>query len=100
MYQLRYTEQAKADLIQIKRYIAKESGSNTVAVRYMEKLRQQCRKLAELPSTMGRPRPELMEGIRSIPYGNYIILFRYKGSLVEIVSIIEGHRDIEGIFHQ
>src|SRR5450755_4969631 len=98
MYQLRYLEQARADLIQIKRYIARESGSNDIAIRYMEKLRQECRKLAELPGTMGRARPELAEGIRSIPYSNYVIFFRYSGSYVEIVSIIEGHRDIEELF--
>ena len=40
-----------------------------------------------------------MEGLRSIRHGNYVILFRYSGPFVEIVSIIEGHRDIEGLFH-
>jgi len=99
MYQLRYLEQARDDLIQIKRSIARESGSNAVALRYTEKLRQQCREVAELPGTMGRARPELMEGLRSIPHGNYVILFRYSGADLEIVSIIEGHRDIEGLFH-
>ncbi len=99
MYQLRYLEQAKEDLIQIKRYIARESGSNEVALRYTDMLRRQCRELAELPGVMGRARPELMEGLRSIAHGNYVILFRYSGSSVEIVSIIEGHRDIEGLFH-
>ena len=94
---LRYFEQAKNDLIQIKRYIARETGSNAIALRYTEKLRQQCRELAELPGTMGRTRSDLMEGLRSIPHGNYVILFRYRGALVEIVSIIEGHRDIEGL---
>jgi toxin ParE1/3/4 len=100
MYQLRYFEQARADLIQIKRYIARESGSNAIAIRYTEKLRQQCRELAELPGIMGRARPELMEGIRSIAHGNYVILFRYNNDFVEIVSIIEGHRDIEELFNQ
>jgi toxin ParE1/3/4 len=55
--------------------------------------------MRQLPGTMGRERPELMEDIRSLSYGNYVILFRYSGSIIEIVSIIEGHRDIEGIFH-
>jgi toxin ParE1/3/4 len=100
MYKLSYLEQAKADLLRIKRYIAKQSGSNELALRYTEKLRQQCRKLAELPGTMGRARPELMEGLRSFPYGNYVIFFRYSDSLIEIVSIIEGHRDIEALFQQ
>jgi toxin ParE1/3/4 len=99
MYQLRYLAQARDDLLQIKRYIARETGSNAIALRYTEKLRQQCRELAELPGTMGKARSDLMEGLRSIPHGNYVILFRYRGALVEIVSIIEGHRDIEGLFH-
>lgn len=95
---LRYLEQAKNDLLQIKRYLARESGSNEIALRYIEKLRQQCRKLAALPGKVGRARPELAEGIRSIPYGSYVILFRYNGPYLEIVSIIEGHRDIEEFF--
>ena|SRR5436305_1858530 len=99
MYQLRYLKRARADLIEIKTYIAKQSRSNDVANRFMEKLRDQCQKLAELPGTIGRTRPEIMEGLRSFPYGNYIILFRYNGDFLEIVSIIEGHRDIEGLFH-
>ncbi|KYC41641.1 plasmid stabilization protein [Scytonema hofmannii PCC 7110] len=100
MYELRYLEQAKTDLLRIKRYIAKESGSNDVALQYTKKLRQQCQKLAELPGTMGRARPELMEGVRSFPHGNYVILFRYIDSVLEIISIIEGHRDIEELFRQ
>jgi toxin ParE1/3/4 len=98
MYELRYLEQAKTDLISIKRYIAKESGSSELALKYTDKLRQQCRKLAELPGLMGRARPELREGVRSFSHDNYVILFRYSGSLIEIISIIEGHRDIEELF--
>ena len=97
---LRYLGQAKNDLLQIIRYIARESGSHEIALRYMEKLRQECRRLAALPGTMGRARPELGEGIRSIPYGNYVILFRYNGPYLEIVSIIEGHRDIEELISE
>lgn len=100
MHELRYLEQAKIDLLRIKRYIAKESGSKEVALRYTKKLRQQCQKLASLPGTMGRARPELMEGVRSFPYDNYVILFRYRDTFMEIISIIEGHRDIEELFRQ
>lgn len=100
MYELRYLEQAKADLVDIKRYIARESGSNALALKYTEKLRQQCRKLAELPGTIGRARPELMQDVRSFPHDSYVILFRYRDTLIEIISIIEGHRDIEELFRQ
>ena len=71
MYELRYLQQAKTDLIRIKRYIASASGSKELALKYTEKLRQQCRKLADLPGTMGRARPELMEDLRSFPHDSY-----------------------------
>ncbi|GAX60160.1 plasmid stabilization system [Candidatus Scalindua japonica] len=98
MHKLRYLEQAKDDLIQIKRYIAKESGSQEVALQYTSKLRQQCIKLACLPGQIGRPRPELMKGLRSFVHGNYVILFMYNNDFLDIVTIIEGHRDIEVMF--
>lgn len=75
MSQLRYLAQARDDLIHIKRYIARESGSQSTAIQYTEKIREQCRKLAELPGKMGRLRPELGKNLRSFPYGNYVIFF-------------------------
>lgn len=100
MYKLLYFEQAKKDLIQIKRYITKESGSSGLARKYTDRLREQCRKLAELPGTIGRARPELAQGVCSILYGSYVIFFRYNNDFVEIIIIIEGHRDIEELFQQ
>lgn len=32
--------------------------------------------------------------MRSIIEGNYVILLRYVGAVVEMVNVIEGHRDI------
>ena len=98
MPQLRYLAQAKDDLINIKRYIARESGSHSAAIQYTAKIREQCRKLANLPGKMGRLRPELRKNLRSFPYGNYVIFFVYNDDCLEIVTIIEGHRDIEAIF--
>lgn len=43
---------------------------------------------------MGRTRPELGFGLRSRAYGNYLILFRYSGETLQIVRILEAHRDI------
>ena len=100
MRKLYYLDQAKDDLIQIKRYIAKESGSQKLALEYTRKIRKQCRKLTGLPGEMGRLRPELREDIRSFPYGNYVIFFRYVGNSLEVVTIIEGHRDIEALFEE
>lgn len=97
MYKLRYTPQAREDLIEIKRYIERKSGNRGVALRYTEKLRQQCRKLALVQGIIGTMRPEIGEGIRSFPHGNYIILFIYEGECLDIVTIVEGHRDLENL---
>ena len=100
MYQLRYLDQAKDDLIAIKRYITRESGSQTMALQFTEKLRQQCRKLAQLPGQLGRHRPELHKNLYSFPFGNYVIFFRYGDDVLEIVTIVEGHRDIDAMFDE
>lgn len=98
MRRLRYFDEAIDDLLQIERYIAAESGDEDIAVRFTKKLQAQCRKLAELPGQLGRPRPEIRDGIRSIPFGNYIIFFRYDDPYFYVISIIEGHRDIDSVF--
>lgn len=94
MYTLYYLDQAKDDILQIKRYIAKESGSTELALQFTDKLREQCRNLATIPGTIGQHRPELRDDIRSFPFGNYVIFFRYRDHVMEIVTIIEGHRDV------
>ena len=99
MYKLKYLEQAREDFLKIKRYIAKESGNKGIALSYTEKLRQQCRKLAQISGTVGMHRPELAEGLRSFPYGNYVIFFRYNEEFLEVVTIVEGHRDMTPLFH-
>jgi molybdate transport system substrate-binding protein len=43
---------------------------------------------------MGRLRPELSAGLRSHPYGSYMIYFRYVGDVLEVVNILEGHKDV------
>lgn len=100
MSQLRYLAQAKDDLINIKRYIARESGSQSTAIQYVGKIREQCRKLADLPGKIGCLRPELRKNLRSFPYGNYVIFFMYNDDYLEIVTIIEGHRDIGVMFEE
>ncbi len=94
MRQLVYLASARRDLADILEYITRTSGSLTTGQRFVDVHRQQCRKLAVLPGTLGRARPELRPDIRSFVIKNYVIFFRYEGSTVEIVDILEGHRDI------
>jgi toxin ParE1/3/4 len=61
-------------------------------------LRRQCRQLAELPGTLGRARPELSPQIRSLAFQGYVVFFLYETDAVQIVNILEGHRDIVAHF--
>lgn len=98
MRRVRLLDGARADIAAIYAYIEETSGSSATAERFARQLNQQCRRLADLPGTLGRPRPELRGDLRSLPYGNYVIFFRYVGDVLEIVNILEGHRDIEAFF--
>ncbi|AUN31482.1 type II toxin-antitoxin system RelE/ParE family toxin [Niveispirillum cyanobacteriorum] len=78
-------------------YLAERAGVTKPALNFVQRLRAQCKKLAELPGTLGRPREEIRPGIRSFAYRGYVILFRYEDDGVCIIRIIEGHRDIDAL---
>jgi len=95
---LRYSASARADLELIATHIAEKSGSRAIAERFTGELRRKCADLAAAPIRMGRARNELRPGLRSHPYKSYVIFFRYVGHVLEIVNVIEGHRDIAALF--
>ena len=98
MRRARFLASVEADLVDIFTHIAEGSGSLALARGYVGRLRAHCHHLAALPGQMGRPRPELVEGIRSAAFGNHVICFRYAGGHFEVVNILDGHRDIDANF--
>ena len=89
-----YTETAEEDLVLIADFISDETGSEDIAESFLDQLDRRCRRLAELPGTLGTPRPELSSGLRSTPHRGYMIFFRYAEGALEIVNILHGRRDI------
>ena len=100
MRRLVYLAAAQRDLVSILEYITRESGSLAVGVAFTDRLQARCAKLASLPGTLGRARPELRPDIRSSAFGNYVIFFRYRDDALEVVNILEGHRDIDAFFSE
>jgi toxin ParE1/3/4 len=98
MRRLVYLLAAERDLIDIFDYLADASGEAGVALRFTGLLRRQCVRLASLPGTLGTARPELRYEVRSFAYKGYVILFRYGADTLEIINIIEGHRDFDAVF--
>lgn len=76
------------------------AGSQAIVPSVVDRLHDQCRRLAELPGTLGRVRPELRADIRSTPCLGYVIFFRYVENTVEIVNILHGRRDLVAYFAQ
>jgi toxin ParE1/3/4 len=78
---------------------SKSERERHAAERFVRQLNDQCRRLAPLPGTLGRARLELCHDVRSAPFKGYVIFFRYlDDDILEIVHVIEGHRDIAAIF--
>lgn len=98
MRRLVYLTAARQDLGDILRYITLESGDISVAHAFVERLMGRCERLAALPGTLGTARPELRPDIRSTPFQNYVIFFRYGEALVEIVNVLESHRDVNDYY--
>lgn len=94
MPQLRFAQKAEDDVAEIGRYIAKSSPAN--AARFVARLQRLCRVLADHPF-LGRARDDLIRGVRSIPFGRYVIFYRPLSLAdgVEIIRIIHGARDIQ-----
>ena len=98
MRRLILLDTALADFADILDYITRESGSRVIGRRFVDRLRQQCKRLASLPGTLGRARPELRPDMRSFTFKSYVIFFRYHGDNFEVVNVLEGHRDIVAYF--
>jgi toxin ParE1/3/4 len=100
MRRLRYSKAANQDFIDIARFIQRSNGSQTTAIAFIAALRRQCRRLAELPGSLGRSRADIRPDARSFAYRNYVLVFRYQGEAVEILRVIERHRDIGAQFNE
>jgi toxin ParE1/3/4 len=87
---LRFSKSAEDDLLAILDYITEASADATIARKFVATLRAQCAKLASLKSTMGVARPNLRPGIRSAPFRNYIIFFRYIDDMFEVLKYHRG----------
>lgn len=88
---------AKDDLKQINLFIANQNP--TAARQLKEKIRQQCKLLAQFPN-MGRSRDELLVSLRSFPIDDYLIFYRQIKSGIEILRVVSGYRDLDALFEE
>lgn len=92
---IEHTRQSRTDLLEIWSYIS--DYSEVAATRTLERISEAISTLADQPF-IGRARPELGVDIRSFPVGNYLIFYVVDDEQLNLVRIIEGHRDLEAQF--
>lgn len=95
MRRLQFAPQARADLIDIFTYVARDHPRR--AGSFVDELEARCADLTAFPDS-GRPRPELAPGLRSKPHGRYLIFYTPDEETVRIERILHGARDLEALF--
>jgi toxin ParE1/3/4 len=89
------SDQAILDLEEIWQYIGNDNP--VAADEQIERIYEQCLLLKDNPE-IGRKREELYNGLRSIVVSKYILFYRIKNEVLEIVRILSGYRDIDSLF--
>jgi toxin ParE1/3/4 len=93
----RVAPRAEADLDDIWVYVARDCGSMEVASRLVDSITGRFFLLSGFPRA-GRMREEdFGAGIRSFPVGEYVILYCIEGADVQILRVVHGKRDLEGL---
>ena len=87
--------EAQSDLRDIAAYIARDNPSR--AISFVDELIETMWKVAERPLSFPA-RDEWRSNLRAARHGSYYIVFQVVGDLVEIVRVLHGARDIEGLF--
>jgi toxin ParE1/3/4 len=92
---LAFSSEAGEDLLDIAAWIASDNPER--ALSFVGDLEARCAGLLDFPE-QGTSRPELAWGLRSVPFGNYIIFYTPGDQELRIERILHGARDIGGKF--
>ena len=86
-----YATKARRDVIRIVEKIAVEDPN--AATKFARRLEHHCSLLARTPA-MGRKRPDVGTGVRSLIQGSYLVFYRWSidDDLVEILHVRHGRR--------
>lgn len=86
---------AGADIFDIWDHIAEDSIEQ--ADRWVDRLDEKLELIATQP-LMGRSREELAPGVRSFPFGRYVIFYEPVEVGIDVVRVLHSARDIDAVF--
>ncbi|MDB5530440.1 MAG: type toxin-antitoxin system RelE/ParE family toxin [Devosia sp.] len=88
-----YTPASLRDLKSIGDFIARDNSKR--AKSFVAELRTSCRSL--LSDSQRYPLQERWHGIRRMPVGNYLVLYRVLDNAVQIVRVLHSARDVDDL---
>lgn len=90
------SQPAIQDVEDIADYIASQTELEQ-AERFLSKLDAKFARITQFPS-LGRPRSEILPGLRSLAMDSYLILYTVTESRVDILRVVSGYRDLTSLF--
>lgn len=94
-YKIEYSKDSKQDLIGIKQYIKYNLQEPKIAENLINKIREEINKLKDNPEIYSIIDEDIIKKleIRKIIVDNYIVFYRIKNEVIEIVRIMYGRRN-------
>ncbi|MBZ9855888.1 type II toxin-antitoxin system RelE/ParE family toxin [Mesorhizobium sp. CA13] len=88
-------EEALADLNSIASYILDQSGSEHVAIQFVDRIKVRCQNIGNAPRG-GRLHDDIVPGLRTVPFEHSaVIAYIIESDIIRIVNIFYGGRDYE-----
>ncbi|MDR0376469.1 MAG: type II toxin-antitoxin system RelE/ParE family toxin [Spirochaetaceae bacterium] len=101
-YKINWSKDAGEEFIEIISWYKYNAGKN-IAQKIYTKINSQIKKLKKTPG-IGRPAQILKDigvnGYRQLIQDNWIVYYRIEGQTINIVSIIDGRRNLEEILYK
>lgn len=89
--------EAREDLRGIEEYIGQDNPKAALA--FVERLTARFQQLVDFPG-IGSKRDEMRAGYRSVAEGNYVIYYRVRPEVVEIMHVLHGAQDAKKVLEQ
>jgi toxin ParE1/3/4 len=93
------TQGAQQDILDIGRYIARESGSLDTALNFLDKVDQKCSLYATQP-LMGTQRFDLGQDIHNFQVDKYVVFYRPLQDGIQVLLVVHGSRSLPPILKE
>jgi toxin ParE1/3/4 len=93
------TPQARDSIREVGRYIAEQSGSLDVALRFLDRIEARCKQHARSP-LLGELCADLGPDVRCFYVGSYVVYYRPTEEGILVLLVIHSARDIGSVYRR